>query len=103
MESAAVHDECAPMDLRRAHEPFAKSDALAEPQRPRLFGDEGIRAALDDEPVAPFGGDGATETIATFEQRQLDGCVPFAAQLDDAVCRGHTGDAAAHHGDPGYP
>ena len=46
----------------------SETQALAQPERPRFFRDEGIRPGLDDKIADLLRSDGATEASRAFEQ-----------------------------------
>ena len=46
----------------------SETQALAQPERPRFFRDEGIRPGLDEKIADLLGSDGAAEASRAFEQ-----------------------------------
>jgi hypothetical protein len=97
VEMVAARDVGAAVGLARRHEVGAEPHPLAERQRPRLVGDEGVCARLDQEAVVRDRSDRAAEARAGLEQ--LDG----AASLDHAERRRDAGDAAPDDRDPRHP
>jgi hypothetical protein len=69
----------------------------AEPDAPRFDGQKRIGTTLDDEAVDALGHDLAPKTLVRFDERDPQPGQRGVAQLQEAVRRGKTGDAAAKH------
>src|SRR5262249_13396897 len=71
LEFALVHDVDLLIGRLGADETRGQAQALAQTKRPRFFGDEGIRTALDEKIAEALGGDDAAESRGAFEQCNL--------------------------------
>ena len=68
-------------------------------KRRRFFGNEGIGAGLDEKIANAFGGDDTAQTRRSFEQRDFKAERSFAAEFDETMSGGKSGDSAAHDDD----
>jgi hypothetical protein len=98
VQAAVVHDVGAPVVLARADEPVRDPDALAERQAPRLVGDHGVGAALNDEPAAALRPDAAAESVGRLQQDDVEGGAGLRL-LDEPVRGRESGDSTADHDD----
>ncbi len=105
MQPPAKGDEGAPEAVVRADEAVLHAQAPAELERPRLLGQEGVRAPLHQEAVLALGADGAAQASRRLEDRQLQGHPSLAGDLEGVVGRREPGHPSADddepHGPPG--
>ena len=100
LEPAPAHDVRAAKAIVRPAEPRPEADALREREGPRLLGDEGVRAGLEQEPVRPLGPDGAAQAAGRFEEDEVERTRRLPGELDQPVRGREPGDAAPDHDDP---
>jgi hypothetical protein len=93
-ERAVAHDQGTAEALVRRHEVVAEAEPSHQGSRFGLVGDEGVRAALEQEALAALGRDHPACALRRFEHEQLDA---VAAALDRAVRGREAADAAADH------
>ena len=72
VKPAAEGDIGAPEAVVGADEPVFDAEPPAERERPRLLGEEGIGAALDEEAFVPLRLYGPAHPVAGLEQRQVE-------------------------------
>ena len=100
VEPSPAHDVGAPKAIVRPPEPGAEPDPLRERQRPRLLGDEGVRAGLEQEAVDALGADRPAQPVGRLEEDEVERPAASPGQLDQAVRRREPGDAASDDDDP---
>ena len=72
MEPPAQDHEGAAEPIVGPDQPVLQAEPPAERERPRLLREERVGAALDEKAVAALGLDGAAQTVAGLEQRQVE-------------------------------
>ncbi len=95
MQAASKHDEGAPEPVVGPHQPVLDPEPPAEGERPRLLREEGVRAALDEEPLAALRLDGAAQPIGGLEHREVERMAPLPRPLHGSMSGGEPRDTPA--------
>jgi len=99
-EASAADDEAAAVALVRPRQSFFEAEAARELKRGGLLGDEGVRAAFEQEAFASVCADSPAQAFGGFEQEDFrPRLFRGVLQLEEAVSGGEAADAAADDDD----
>ena len=97
MQPAAEDHVGAPEAVVGTDQPMLDAETLAEGERPRLLGEEGVGAALDEKALVALGLDGAPDPVPGLEERQVEREAARPRDLEGAMGGGQSRHATAHH------
>ena len=100
MQTPSEPDEDPSEPIVGSHQPILQADPAAQRERPRLLRQERIGTCLDEKAARTLGLDRAAQSIAGFDESQVERCSVLARDLDGAVSRRQPGDATADHDEP---